>query len=97
MDDLRRPYIGYEDYSPEGRAAIDAFQKEKGNHFLSPSSDIKAYERAVMAAKRAAVAEALRGQQLQTVEGMLGYGGVPSGSTTGMDVRNMYKYPPDER
>ena len=36
----KRGYFGYEDYSPEGRAAIDAFNKAGGDSHLGKNGDI---------------------------------------------------------
>jgi hypothetical protein len=54
----RRHYIGYEDYSPEGRAAIAAFNSMKGSHYLEGNNpaDIAKYQAAAAAAKKAAEA-----------------------------------------
>lgn len=91
-----RPYVGYEDYSPEGRAAIGAFNSAGGASNLYPEKvgSKAAYEAAVLKAKQAAMATYLRQQMLKTVEGTLGYDGVPSGSITGIDPSLMYQYPP---
>ena len=54
MADNQRDYIGYEDYTPAGRAAIDAFNNNKGPHYLKNNSDMAAYTKAKLAAESAA-------------------------------------------
>lgn len=51
----QRDYIGYEDYSPEGRAAIGSFNAAGGPNFLSPDSDPAAYAKAKQAAEQSAI------------------------------------------
>lgn len=48
-----RDYRGYEDYSMEGRAEIDAFNKAGGPAYLRPTDSRKGYDKAARAADEA--------------------------------------------
>lgn len=54
-----RDYVGYEDYTPSGRASINKFNEEGGPDTLSPKTSQKAYDKAAASA-RAAGDEAYR-------------------------------------
>lgn len=75
---MGRPYIGYEDYTPEGRAAIKAFNEKQGSNYLrwntSPQKYTEAYESAIQAANRILMEQALA-QQRQNLspEQMMNY------------------------
>jgi len=72
------PYIGYEDYTPEGRAAMQAFNQKQGSHYLRPNTSpqkyTEAYESAINAANRILMEQALA-QQRQNLspEQMMNY------------------------
>tara|TARA_R110000868_G_scaffold340880_1_gene601720 strand:+ start:2708 stop:3085 length:378 start_codon:yes stop_codon:yes gene_type:complete len=58
-----RAYIGYEDPSPMGRAAINEFNKNGGSSLLSTRDPISPYMQAVQKAYEAAVATGDQQQQ----------------------------------
>lgn len=89
MPQPERDYIGYEDYSPEGRAAIKAFNEHKGFNFLRQRDPRIPYQTAVDAARKAALIAALqRYQQNLSLGQMQG--------TESYAPPTQYVYPPKE-
>lgn len=60
MPPKERDYVGYEDYTPGGRAAIGAFNAAGGPNYLKPGDSKKKYQEA---AKKADVARKTQGKR----------------------------------
>lgn len=64
MPSKQRDYVGYEDYTPGGRAAISAFNAAKGPMYLRPDESKKKYNEAVKKADAARKTQGKRGAGL---------------------------------
>lgn len=85
-----RPYIGYEDYSPEGRAAIGAFNAAGGPNVLSRQL---ATSPQYQAAKQAAL---LAGQRALLMQQERDNADMNFGSLSTGKMVPRYQYPPKE-
>ena len=84
-----RPYVGYEDYSPEGRTAINAFNSMNGPNFLQRQlSTSDKYQAAKQYAYQMALIQKLMFLQMR--------GAAMGLNNPGALAPSPYQYPPQE-